>query len=377
MLHPEHDQLLRAARGQQVPREAAEFVNLYSKSRGINRFPALIETLQWLRKRPEVRARKVEISIPQGLVDWIERETKLGNPALKEAVAATPDPDLRRALDWSVAVNQTVTDIVRGVPPFPFVRECLEELQQHADILVVSATPQEALEREWAEHDLTRYVVAICGQEMGTKKEALALARHYQPGQVLMVGDAPGDHSAAKANHTLFFPVNPGAEDKSWQRLFDEGVRRFLGGTFAGEYQQQLLAEFDRYLPSAPVACCGLSRLLACVLDASMRTSSRLLRFALFRSMIIRPLSPKLLGANIVQRYGSCFEVLGERVRVRGNALTIIGDAAASEWIAGPRRVLRVFPGIPLTGVFLPPGPGHSGKSTRLLVERRQRDFPR
>ena len=215
-------------------REAAEFVNLYSKSRGINRFPALIETLQWLRKRPEVRARKVEISIPQGLVEWIKRETKLGNPALKEAVAATQDPDLRQALDWSVAVNQSVTDIVRGVPPFPFVRECLEELQQHADILVVSATPQEALEREWAEHDLTRYVVAICGQEMGTKKEALALAKHYQAGRVLMVGDAPGDHSAAKANHTLFFPVNPGAEDKSWQRLFDEGIRRFLDGTFGG-----------------------------------------------------------------------------------------------------------------------------------------------
>ena len=141
---------------------------------------------------PRCRLAEVEISIPQGLMDWIKRETKLGNPALKEAVAATPDPDLRRALDWSVAVNQTVTDIVRGVPPFPFVRECLEELQQYADILVVSATPQEALEREWAEHDLTRYVVAICGQEMGTKKEAFALAKRYQPGQVLMVGNATG-----------------------------------------------------------------------------------------------------------------------------------------------------------------------------------------
>src|ERR1044071_5637304 len=42
-------------------REAAEFVNLYSKSRGINRFPALIEALEWLRDRPEVIARKVEI----------------------------------------------------------------------------------------------------------------------------------------------------------------------------------------------------------------------------------------------------------------------------------------------------------------------------
>src|SRR6266446_7323650 len=63
-------------------REAAEFVNLYSKSRGINRFPALIETLEWLSKRPEVRARGVKITIPAGLVRWIETETKLANPAL-------------------------------------------------------------------------------------------------------------------------------------------------------------------------------------------------------------------------------------------------------------------------------------------------------
>ncbi|MGD0384378.1 MAG: HAD family hydrolase, partial [Thermoguttaceae bacterium] len=65
-------------------REAAEFVNLYSKSRGINRFPALIEVLEWLQKRTEVKARGVEISIPQPLRDWIKRETKLGNPALEK-----------------------------------------------------------------------------------------------------------------------------------------------------------------------------------------------------------------------------------------------------------------------------------------------------
>ncbi len=29
-------------------REASEFVNLYSKSRGINRFPALVEQIDWL-----------------------------------------------------------------------------------------------------------------------------------------------------------------------------------------------------------------------------------------------------------------------------------------------------------------------------------------
>lgn len=233
-------------------REAAEFVNLYSKSRGINRFPALIETLDWLRRRPEVKARGYTIRIPQGLVQWMQRETKLGNPALKRAVEETGDPDLQQALRWSLAVNQAVEQMVRGVPPFPRVRESLQKLAPRADLLVVSATPNEALTREWAEHDLTQYVAAICGQEVGTKKETLAVARQYRKDHVLMIGDAPGDYSAAKANGALFFPINPGAEEASWQRFFDEGIDRFLSGTFAGAYQQELLEAFDRCLPERP-----------------------------------------------------------------------------------------------------------------------------
>lgn len=233
-------------------REAAEFVNLYSKSRGINRFPALIETLEWLQRRPEVAARGVRIEIPPSLANWVKTETKLGNPALKKAVEATGDPALRQALEWSEAVNETVERFVRGVPPFPFVRECLEKLTGKADLLVVSATPNEALEREWEEHDIRRYVARICGQEVGTKKEVLTVAAKYAANRVLMIGDAPGDFSAAKANKALFFPINPGSEDASWKRLFDEGIDRFLGGTYAGAYQQQLLDEFDRVLPKDP-----------------------------------------------------------------------------------------------------------------------------
>jgi phosphoglycolate phosphatase-like HAD superfamily hydrolase len=233
-------------------REAAEFVNLYSKSRGINRFPALIETLEWLQKRPEVQARGVKIVIPAGLVKWIQEETKLGNPALKAAVEKTGDPDLKQALQWSVAVNESVEHIVRNVPPFPYVRESLQKLTGKADLLVISATPNEALQREWEEHDIARYVAAICGQEIGTKKETLAAARKYPAGHALMIGDAPGDHSAAKANNALFFPINPGAEEASWKRFFDEGIDRFMSQTFAGNYQEELLAEFDRCLPQRP-----------------------------------------------------------------------------------------------------------------------------
>ncbi len=233
-------------------REAAEFVNLYSKSRGVNRFPALVETLQWLQRRPEVAQRGVKIAVPDSLVRWIEEESKLGNPALQAKLKTTPDRDLQRALDWSCAVNDAVAAMVEGVPPFPQVRESLEKLATHADMLVCSATPNEALRSEWAEHRLDGLVTAICGQESGSKKETLANAAKYPAHHALMIGDAPGDYRAAAANQCLFFPINPGDEEASWKRFFDEGIDRFLAGQFAGEYQQTLLDEFDRRLPAEP-----------------------------------------------------------------------------------------------------------------------------
>lgn len=233
-------------------REASEFVNLYSKSRGTNRFPALVEALDWTARRPEVRRRGVKVAVPDSLRGWLKREKTPGNPSLDKAIQATGDPALKLTLAWSEAVNKAVAEMVRGVPPFPFVRECLQKLSTQADILVVSATPQEALVREWAEHDLSRYVVAITGQESGTKKELLGMAAKFPAQHTLMVGDAPGDYNAAKTNQALFFPVNPGAEEASWRRLYIEGIDRFLAGTFAGEYQQQLLDEFEIYLPATP-----------------------------------------------------------------------------------------------------------------------------
>lgn len=235
-------------------REAAEFVNLYSKDRGVNRFPALIRTLEWLQRRPEVKARGYveRCSVPTSLQQWIDEETKLGNPALEAKVAETGDADLTRALSWSKAVNETVAGMVRGVPPFPFVRESLERLADLADMVVCSATPNEALTAEWAEHEIDQYVVAICGQESGSKKETLTNAAKYEKQKTLMIGDAPGDFKAAQANDCLFFPINPGHEEASWERFFQEGIDKFLNGEFAGDYQKQLLDEFDNYLPENP-----------------------------------------------------------------------------------------------------------------------------
>jgi phosphoglycolate phosphatase-like HAD superfamily hydrolase len=235
-------------------REAAEFVNLYSKWRGINRFPALTMTLDLLRNRPEVTKRGVAIAALASVQDWMKRETKLGMPALQAEVERTGDPDLWRTYEWSKAVNEAIDQMVRGVPPFPFVRETLAMLEGVADVIVCSATPGGALQKEWEEHGIAPYTAAICGQEVGSKKEILAQAikAGYSADNVLMIGDAPGDMAAAQAVSARYYPVNPGAEDASWQRFFEHACDRFLKGAYAGLYERELIEEFDAYLPETP-----------------------------------------------------------------------------------------------------------------------------
>jgi phosphoglycolate phosphatase-like HAD superfamily hydrolase len=234
-------------------REAAEFVNLYSKSRGTNRFRALVEQLDWLRRRPEVKARGASVPRPEGLADWVGRETKLGHPALEQAVAESDDADLKQALSWSLQVNRSVAEMMHNLPPFPHVRECFDRLATKADMIVCSQTPQAALDSEWTKHGLASFIRVIYGQERGSKPQVLGdAARHYGRDRTLMIGDAPGDYHAAVENDALFFPINPGEEEASWHRLFEEGIDRFVSGTFAGEYQRALLGEFHRLLPDRP-----------------------------------------------------------------------------------------------------------------------------
>jgi phosphoglycolate phosphatase-like HAD superfamily hydrolase len=238
-------------------RECAEFVNLYSKWRGINRFPALALTLDLLVEHPEAQKRDVAIPRLRALHHWLERERKPGNPALEtmiRAVDGSEAAELRRVLEWSKAVNRAVREMVQGIQPFPGVRECLDAASKRADVMVVSATPTEALEREWKEHHLAGYVSLIAGQEMGTKAEHLRLAARgrYKPYNVLMIGDAPGDLEAARANETLFYPINPGAEASSWERLLGEALDRFFAGTYRGDYAAALIAEFEALLPDTP-----------------------------------------------------------------------------------------------------------------------------
>jgi len=235
-------------------RQTWEFVNLYSKSRGINRFKAVLIALDLLRERSKVRERGAKIPRMDGLRRWVEKESKLGNPALEKELKRNPDPDLQLVYRWSLAVNAAIEEMVHNLPPFASLRKNLEKVRPQADLIVVSQTPLEALQREWKDNGIDAYVRLIAGQEMGTKAEHLAMAagERYAKEKILMIGDAPGDLQAAEKNGILFFPVNPGHEEESWERFFDEAADRFFNGTYAGGYAESLLKEFHACLPERP-----------------------------------------------------------------------------------------------------------------------------
>ena len=235
-------------------RDAWDFVNLYSKSRGCNRFHALIQVLDLLRERKEVIARGANIPEILEVKEWVKKESKLGNPALEKYAAEVRNPVINQALQWSKAINVAIEDMVHDIPPFPFMRESLEKMIQKADAMVVSQTPGEALEREWKEHNIDKHVRIICGQEYGTKTEHLKYGAKgkYPDNKILMIGDAPGDMKAAKSNGVLFFPVNPGHEEDSWERFYKEALDKFFNGKYEGAYENSLIEEFNKYLPDSP-----------------------------------------------------------------------------------------------------------------------------
>ena len=243
----------------EAARACKEFADLFSKTRGANRHITIKRILtELLPSHPQVSARGFSTPQYPRYFDWIENPgSLLSDEGLRQAVAAAKDSSERlefeHILEWSERVNWAVKQIVSGIPPFPGVREVLVELQGKADIVVVSATPLEALEREWAEHDIDPYVALICGQEMGTKKEHIEIVgKTYQRDRVLMVGDAPGDLRAAQANGVLFYPIIPGKEEESWSELLSEGLPKFFAGEYSGLYENELLDRFERALPEHP-----------------------------------------------------------------------------------------------------------------------------
>ena len=244
----------------QAARECKDFADLFSKTRGANRHKTLkLIIADLLPRHPMTKARGFKVPQYPHYFAWVDDpKSLLSNDGLKQAIekagSAEAKAELELALAWSKKVNEAIGQIVKDMPPFPYVRESLEKIQPLADVIVVSATPGEALIREWEEHDIAKYVEIIAGQEMGTKAQHLEYATkaRYEKDHVLMVGDAPGDMKAARANNALFYPINPGDEVESWKRFHNEAFDRFIKGRYAGQYEAKLIAQFDACLPEKP-----------------------------------------------------------------------------------------------------------------------------
>jgi phosphoglycolate phosphatase-like HAD superfamily hydrolase len=240
-------------------RECKIFADLFSRTRGANRHKTIVRILmELLPSHPMVKERNFRVPQYPYYFRWVKHpDSLLSDTGLEKAIVASSNEEEKKelslALKWSRRVNELIAEIVRNVPPFPYVQESLEKVCMSADIIVCSATPNEALEREWSEHDLRRYVKAVAGQERGSKTQHLKLMREkYDPSKILMLGDAMGDLGATRQNGVSFYPIIPGQEAVSWERFYKEAFEKFLEGTYNGAYEDALIREFENCLPVSP-----------------------------------------------------------------------------------------------------------------------------
>ena len=218
-------------------------INLYSGTRGINRFKGLAMALG------EINTQYTPIAGVEALIDWADKAPELSNDAIKKELDR--DPIFQKALNWSIAVNKSITELPQAeVRPFDHVREALAAAHRVADVVVVSSANPEAVREEWKRFGLIEDVDLLCTQEMGSKAYCIArlCEKGYGAENILMCGDAPGDEQAAAKNGVLYYPILVSHENESWQLFLDEALDRFVGGGYAGEYQAARRAAFNHNL---------------------------------------------------------------------------------------------------------------------------------
>lgn len=233
-------------------RRAAEFINLYSRWRGQNRYLNLMRVMDLLRNELPSPASATLIPACEDLRAWITSGRPLSMATLRAATDGG-SRELAAVLAWSERVDRQIAQLPIA-PVFAWAAESLEMIRRHSDCVVVSQTPLADLVREWSGAGLSQAVRAIAGQEIGAKEIQLQSATQgrYRRGQTLMIGDAPGDAQAALASSAMFYPILPGSEAASWERFFKEAFDRFITGRFAGAYADELARAFYERLPTEP-----------------------------------------------------------------------------------------------------------------------------
>ena len=220
-------------------------INLYTLTRGINRFKGLALALR------EINDTYVLIEGIDVLEDWVRETKELSNAALTRVIQSNDSIVLRKALAWSQSVNQAIDQLPFEVKkPFKGVREGLKAAHEYADVVIVSSANRQAVVEEWQEYGLLEYVDEIMAQDVGSKAFCIGemLKIGYSTDKVMMVGDALGDYEAACKNGVFYYPILVRNEKSSWAELKDVAVEKLVSGQFAGEYQQQKIDQFMRNL---------------------------------------------------------------------------------------------------------------------------------
>lgn len=221
-------------------------INLYTITRGINRFKGLAMALC------EIDGKYCTIAEASELKEWTDSAPELSNGALERLIEERPGEIIfRKALNWSRAVNESITKLPDDSKlPFPLVKEALEMARKYADVAIVSSANLGAVLEEWETHGLLDHVDVIMSQNDGSKAFCIGelLTKGYNNIKVVMCGDAPGDLTAAEKNNVYFFPILVRSEKASWEEFIDRGLARLIDGSYGGEYQERKTKEFYKNL---------------------------------------------------------------------------------------------------------------------------------
>ena len=208
-------------------------INLFSMTRGINRFKGLAMALK------EIDGKYTRIAGVDALVHWADTAPALSNDGAAKAAAAAEDADaklvLTKALNWSKAVNAAIVELDESLKvPYDGAKEGLAAAHQFADVAMVSSANRDAVEEEWGKFGLLEHTDIVLAQDVGSKaaciKEMLKFG--YDLNKVVMVGDAPGDCDAAEKNGVHYYPILVNHEKESW----DEAIAVAFGKLQSGEY---------------------------------------------------------------------------------------------------------------------------------------------
>lgn len=216
-------------------------INLYTMTRGINRFLGLLKALQ------EIDKRYMAIEGLYDLREWAEHTPELSNHSLKEEIEKTQSPMLEKALKWSEAVNVRIQMLdEKEKKPFQGVKEALSHAHRFADIAIVSSANLTAVMEEWDIHGLLEHTDIVLAQDAGSKAYCIQelIKKGYDKERVLMTGDAAGDYQAAQSNGVFYYPVLVRHETESWIEFKETAVTRLTNGSYGGTYQKEKIDTF-------------------------------------------------------------------------------------------------------------------------------------